>query len=160
MSEGRIDQQYKAIIRGHLEQLREKLVVALSEIASAEQPADMYLLDFEAQPGGFSDEFPVVYFPMDRYLTQLELGKPLLPEIHSTIPEAILEHNNFEAAGVDTWDVAFKVLAEWFAECWKQAGGLNCQYPAYICKHDSIGDSYDLRANRWAPYVEKWPPDD
>ncbi len=37
MSKDQLDQQYKEIIRKHLDQLREKLVEALSEIASAEQ---------------------------------------------------------------------------------------------------------------------------
>jgi hypothetical protein len=132
------------------------MIAELRPVIQAEQPPDTYLLDFEIHSDSFTDGFPIVWDPMDRDLTQLEGRTDLLSDIPFTVPSEILDSEVYEAAGINTWQIASQELVPWFGECWHNAGGLQCKYPAYICHHDDI-ESFDLRQLKWVSDDEKWP---
>jgi hypothetical protein len=155
MGKEQLTQQYKEIVRQHLDRLTNRMVAELQPIIHAKHDPDTYLLDFEVHLDGFVDGFPVVWDPMDRDLTQLAGRTELLSDIPFTIPKEVIESETYEAADVNTWDIAFGLLVAWFAECWKKAGGLGCPYPAYICRHDDI-ESFDLKRLKWVSDSEKW----
>jgi hypothetical protein len=145
-------------VQDHLSQLTDRLISELRPIVTKTQPQDTYLLDFEVHADGFGDSFPVYWDPFDAELTQLPGRTDLLADIPYTIPPEIIDSEEYDDMGIDAWNIAFRMLAPWFAECWHAAGGLDCAYPAYICQHDDV-ESFDLKQRTWISDDEKWPPE-
>ena len=145
------------LVRTELESLTGALETELTILLASPQPEETYLLDFEVHSDGFHDEFPVMMFPMDKGVGQIGSPTPLLLHARSTVPAALLDAPEYEAAGIDTRSVAFGEFVDWFAACWKRAGGNTCPYPAYICHHDDIR-SFELKRGEWINDEDgKWP---
>lgn len=72
----------------------------------------------------------------------------LLPDTEPLVPEGAIEQDGFEDAGIDTYERGGRLMAEWFGECWRTAGGESFPLPAYISLHDSV-ECYDLRTFTW-----------
>jgi hypothetical protein len=49
-----------------------------------------------------------------------------------------------------------RVLAEWFGECWHEAGGRSFPIPAYIHHHDR-SQYFRLGTKRWVKESDVWP---
>ncbi len=137
--------------RGHIERFTEPLVVALRTIVPATPPAVVKVLSFEVQADW--RDFPVYAFAMDEEALNEVYFKPpfngpVLPDLGELIPHGAIDQDQYEAAGVATFESGARVLAEWFGECWHAAGGVTFPIPAYINLHDS-SRYFDLRTRRW-----------
>lgn len=148
--------QYRQIVQSRLGALTDHLVSELAVIAQAQQPDETYLLNFEVHSDGFAEGFPVYWDPMSAELDQLDGRTDLLSELTYTLPNEVVNEGIYSESGINPWDIVFQMLVVWFGECWHEAGGIKCDYPAYICHHDDI-ESYDLRLLKWISDDEKWP---
>lgn len=155
MNEEKLKQQFVNAVRPHLERLTERLIAELQPIVCAEYPAEIRLLDFEADSTRLTDSFPVCLYLMDEEKTQIGSLLQLLADLPLTIPREVFDSQDYEAAGMDAWYLAFQELAVWFGECWRKAGGFECLYPAYICHHDDDA-AFNLKKLKWVSDREKW----
>jgi hypothetical protein len=105
--------------------------------------------------------FPVYVFAMDDESPDEVYFEPpfsgsLLPGSGELIPSGVIDQDDYETAGVATFEIGSEVLAEWFGECWHSVDGASFPLPAYINLHDS-SSYYDLRARRWVRDTDIWP---
>ena len=148
-----LEDQVLQAIRGQLAMLKTPLVAELRGVARRVMPGDTYLIDFEAHPGEFHSGFGVRWDPMDAEVTQLDGGGPLLPHVGPLVPPEVSRSRYFEQLPVAS--IAFHVLPNWFADCWSEAGGGECLYPAYLSEHDGL--AFDLTLRCWDINGERWP---
>jgi len=122
-------------------------------------PSLVKVLLFEIQ----SDwrRFPVHVFALDgaspnEVYFEAPFYAALLPEAGALIPVGAIDQDDFEVAGVATFESGARVLAEWFGECWRAAGGMEFPIPAFIHHHDR-SRYFDLRSGRWVQEADIWP---
>lgn len=80
----------------------------------------------------------------------------LLADVGKLIPTDAIDQDAYEKAGVATFESGAEVMAEWFGECWHEAGGKEFPIPVYANHHDRER-YYDLRLLRWVPDSDIWP---
>ncbi len=152
--------------RGHIERFREPVVAVLGELVATALPrgnadpdeVEFAVLSFEMQADW--RYFPVRAFAMDREcINEADgIGPPFQAQILPTsagplVPAGAIDQDEYEAAGVRTFESGARVLAEWFGECWHAAGGAAFSLPTYINLHDSSW-YFDLHARRWVKHTE------
>jgi hypothetical protein len=141
MSEN-LENECRETIARHLKDIAVELVVALRALLAAGPSGDIVALKFEYESPHFDDGFPVMYWFKDSSGSPVAVHR-LLPDLKSTIPEAVIYDPRYEAEDLDTWGIASEVFVEWFADCWEEAGGHRFCHPAHLAHHDSIY-SFDL----------------
>jgi len=133
-------------IQQHLDEYTDRLTSELSRFVLTLRHSDAYLLSFDIYSEGFSTGFPVVWRLYSRDYTELAEGPQLLQDIPFLVPSEVIDAEEYEAAEIDTWSVAFDALIAWFGGCWRDAGGLSFPYPAQIGHADDI-EAIDLENN-------------
>jgi hypothetical protein len=152
-------QAFDREFRSHLEPFTAALVSELRGITTATPPAEVKILSFEVQADW--RRFPVHAFAMDdespdEVYHEPPFYGPLLMGSGPLVPDGAIDQDAYEDAGIATFERGARVLAEWFGECWHEAGGATFPIPAYINLHDSDA-YYDLRARRWVSESDIWP---
>lgn len=163
MDEERIRAEWEEQVSRHLDRLTGRLVAGLRPIVRAEQPPGTYLIEFEAHIDGFDKGFPISCAPWeddDRPLDEYRMY--LLTDVPFIVPDEVLNVELTEHGGlarVGAWGIIFRIFASWFADCWHEAGGQGCAYPAYLVEHGGT-ESLDLKQRKWVRDSEKWPWED
>ena len=142
-----------AAVQGILKSLAAPLVAELHALIQKPMPKNTHLIDFEAHPGEFRDGFAVQWDPMDAEVTQLDGGGGLLEDAPPLLPLTLFDSEEFRQ--VESCSIAFHALPNWFAERWKEAGGSEFAYPAFLSEHDS-DLAFDLNRRLWDVQGERW----
>jgi hypothetical protein len=145
--------------RGQIERFTQPLVAALRTLVSAPVPLVVKVLAFEMHADW--RDFPVYAFAMDDEAPNQVYFEPpfngyVLPDAGELVPDAAIDQDGYEEAGVATYESGARVLAEWFGECWHAAGGATFPILAYIHLHDD-SDYFELRSRRWVQESDIWP---
>lgn len=154
--------QFRAEVQQCLEPLTAALTKELRRIAKKTLEEETHLIDFEVHSHGYPGyeeavfTFLIRWDAMDESLGQLDDGGTLLRGRGVALPRELYGAPQYQE--FDQNEAAFQVLVDWFADCWEQAGGHQCRYPAYISHHDSPV-SFDLKAKHWVRNNAKWPRD-
>jgi hypothetical protein len=104
------------------------------------------------------DEYPIQASAYNRQATEVYFKAPFYGQMiprGRLIPEGAIDQEAFENEGIATFETGAVVTAEWFGECWHQAGGKRFPVPAFIEHHDS-SEAYDLRQRRWVKDKDIW----
>jgi hypothetical protein len=123
-------------IKQHLNSVSEALVPVLRRIIGSESTAVAAALRFEFESPHFDDSFPVMYWFVDQAGYPISVHE-VLPALTQTIPESVIYDPKYEIMGLDTWAITSELFRDWFADCWKQAGGTAFPIPALLAHHDS-----------------------
>lgn len=154
--------EFDRIFGKQIERFHKPVTSALRKITGATLPPVIKILSFEMQSDWRT--FPVYLFSMDDegpnevYFDPPFNGR-VLPKSEALVPKGVIDQEAFEADGIDTFVSGARILAEWFGECWHEAGGAKFPIPAYINLHDG-SRYYDLRKLRWVRDSDTWPDQD
>lgn len=132
-----LEVECRETIAQHLKGVTVDLAAALRALLAVGPSGDVTALRFEYESPHFDDGFPVMYWFEDLAGSPIAV-RELLPDLKSTIPEAVIYDPRYEAEGLNTWAIASEVFLEWFADCWEESGGHKFCYPARLAHHDSI----------------------
>lgn len=138
--------RFRRELLARLEPMSDDLTEALREVLDRRFPARVRTMEFRVIEDDLEmdDRFPIVLdLPPDPSKTEelLETRGALCP------PEWMAKYEDEDAEGL--WrDFAAKIVAEWFAGCWAEAGGAGSTRSAFVVAQDSIR-RYDLAARRW-----------
>lgn len=158
-----IEQEFKEQVIEHLEKLSDHLKPVLKELIEYDYPDEVDTLAFEIFVDGFSSEFPVRAFFMDKdnsehfiYIDgKAEYPSPVDPDllkIDQVYPYELEEEYTNKDESLDPWQIATSELIEWFSKCWQVAGGKAFKLKANIALHDSNRE-FDLVEGKWQ---ERW----
>jgi hypothetical protein len=158
-----IEQEFKEQVIEHLEKLSDHLKPVLKELIEYDYPDEVDTLAFEIFVDGFSSEFPVRAFFMDKdnsehfiYIDgKAEYPSPVDPDllkIDQVYPYELEEEYTNKDESLDPWQIATNELIEWFSKCWQAAGGKAFKLKANIAPHDS-NHEFDLVEGKWQ---ERW----
>jgi hypothetical protein len=158
-----IEQEFKEQVIEHLEKLSDHLKPVLKELIEYDYPDEVDTLAFEIFVDGFSSEFPVRAFFMDKdnseyfiYIDgKAEYPSPVDPDllkIDQVYPYELEEEYTNKDESLDPWQIATNELIEWFSKCWQAAGGKTFKLKANIAPHDS-NHEFDLVEGKWQ---ERW----
>ena len=136
----------RAILAQHLNSVTAQLILVLQRIIGSELPEAAASLRFEYESPHFDDGFPVMYWFNDKRGFPISVQE-VLPDIDHTIPESVIYDPRYELAGLNTWALASELFVDWFADCWRDAGGLYFRLPACLAHHDSLY-AFDLILRR------------
>lgn len=150
--------EFEREFREQIEQFRPALVKQLHTLVTTEPPPEVKILSFVIFP--YWDKFPVRVFAMDDQSPDEVYFEPpfsdgILEEAGALVPRGAIDQDVYENADVDTLKTGARVLAEWFGECWQEAGGRETTLPAYIGYHDQP-ELYDLNLKKWVDESEVW----
>ncbi len=142
----------------HISRLTPALVSDLRTIVTSTPPSIVKILVFEMESDWRG--FPVHLFAMDdefpsEVYFEPPFSGPILPNSGRLIPDGAIDQDSYERDGVDTFESGARVMAEWFGECWHEAGGASFPIPASINHHDS-SRYFDLRQRRWVRESDIW----
>lgn len=152
--------EWQMIVERHFGAHRQALVAELRAIATRSYHPDVAILDFEVSyPFGIGAELGVKLFTLGRdgWLVCAEAGdgfsgsQALLADVPEVIPAAAMAPERFQAlneALEDTYELTGKALLDWFAGCWREAGGDLGRLPAFVGFADDE-ESLDLRTQNW-----------
>jgi hypothetical protein len=158
-----IEQEFKEQVIEHLEKLSDHLKPVLKELIEYDYPDEVDTLAFEIFVDGFSSEFPVRAFFMDKdnsehfiYIDgKAEYPSPVDPDllkIDQVYPYELEEEYTDNDESLDPWKIATNELIDWFSKCWQAAGGKTFKLKANIAPHDS-NHEFDLVEGKWQ---ERW----
>jgi len=158
-----IEQEFKEQVIEHLEKLSDDLKPVLKELIGYDYPEEIDTLAFEIFVDGFSSEFPVRAFFMDKdnsehfiYIDgKAEYPSPVDPDllkIDQVYPYELEEEYTIKDESLDPWQIATNTLIEWFSKCWLASGGKAFKLKANIAPHDS-NHEFDLVESKWQ---ERW----
>ncbi|RDV23866.1 hypothetical protein DXV75_17035 [Alteromonas aestuariivivens] len=140
-----IEQEFKEKVSEYLEKLSNDLCTILKELIEYNYPEEVTTLAFEIFVDGFSSEFPVRAFFMDKdnsehfiYIDgKAEYPSPVDPgllEIDHVYPYELEEEYTNKDESLDPWDIATNELIEWFSKCWLVSGGQTFNIKATIAR--------------------------
>jgi hypothetical protein len=135
------------------------LIAVLRQIVTHEYPWEVVTVNFEVFPDSWSSGFPARAFFLDesnteyfvfvegkaRYPSAVDPGLLKIPYIISHETEESFRLRN---PYLDTFTVGAEEFILWFAECWRQAGGLAFPLRATIADHDGERE-FILVTNEW-----------
>lgn len=157
----RADRQeaFEREFRGLIERHRHALVQELRTLVTTPPPPEVKVLSFEIF--SYWDVFPVQVFAMDDASPDEVYYEPpfsagILEDAGELIPDGAIDQDAYEDDGVPTFETGARALAEWFGECWHEAGGGGFPLPAYIGHHDRSAQ-YDLKGRKWVDQSDIWP---
>jgi hypothetical protein len=147
--------EFEALFRSLIERHTPALTAHLRELLRTPPPPEMEVLlfvifsewrDFPIEAGVYNREETEVYFKAPFY------GRILKRKF---IPSGAIDQAAFEDAGVATFETGAVIIAEWFGDCWHEAGGERFPVPAFIEHHDRF-EAYDLRRRCWVEDEDMW----
>lgn len=159
MKDTEVSRQFKATVRSHLDAHASDLVAVLGKLIQHPFVPEVRCVDFEVFCDGFTSGFPVRAFFLDEDNTEYFVdvgGEPTYPcsvppellEIDGIYPQEVEERVYAVDPDLDYMTLAGQVAVAWFAECWKQAGGLQFPLRATIGLHDD-SPRFDLVRQAW-----------
>jgi hypothetical protein len=158
MSKAQLVKRCQQELAPHLMQITARCVSELRAIVDGKHPPQTYLLMFVYDSMQFGREFPVRLWRFDR--AGREFGnQKLLGDVEATVPEEILSRYQSEDINPDPYRITARLFCEWFADCWLDAGGASCPFPAYLKHHDDT-TSYDLKRRRKVEFPGPRFPDE
>ncbi len=154
-----LEAEFRSAVKQHLEPLRYDLVAVLEQIIAYDYPAEVVLLAFQIFSESFTNGFPVRAFFLDSSNSEFFVERDGKADYPSPVDPGLLEINyvyssEFEAPylehfeSIDPYTLAGLELIDWFADCWKAAGGNQFSRMATIEIHDDL-DYYDLVEGVW-----------
>ena len=151
-------QEFEREFLGHIQRHRPALVRELGSLIGTPVPPVVKILHFEIF--SYWDEFPVRAFAMDDESPDEVYFEPpfssgILEGAGALIPAGAVDQDAYEDDGIATFETGATVLAEWFGDCWHEAGGARLPVPAYIGHHDRSA-RFDLRAREWVDFDDIW----
>lgn len=155
LSQAAFDREF----RGHLERFTQPLGVALRKMIATPVPAVVKVQVFEIS--SWWGRFPVQAFAMDdaspdEVYFKRPFSGAVLPGKKVLVPRGAIDQDAYERAGVATFESAAKLVAKWFHEHWRKAGGATFPIPAYI-RHSGRSRYLNLRNGRWVDGDSIWP---
>lgn len=159
---------YIGSIKDNLGKQSDLLVRNLKNIFGCSFSPDIDLLDFSAsiEPARF--ELSIIMFSMDKEANEVFYegndttvfagSEEILPEVeyHQLDDSQLDAFSEFYEQNEETLvPLEQKVFADWFSQCWAEAGGASLNLPSYFVFHDEY-KSYDLKNNQWIDDEEKW----
>ncbi len=154
-----IEQDFKEQVAAHLDKLSPDFECVLNKLIDFDYPKEVVSLEFEVFVDGFTQEFPVRAFFMDKdnsehfvYIDgKAEYPSPVDPgllEIDGVYSEELEEEYTSKDDSLDPWDIATKELIQWFSKCWLASGGAKFRLKANIAPHDS-NHEFNLINCKW-----------
>jgi hypothetical protein len=154
-----IEQEFKEQVAAHLDKLSTDLEHVLNKLIDFEYPSEVVSLEFEIFVDGFTQEFPVRAFFMDKdnsehfvYIDgKAEYPSPVDPgllDIDGVYPEELEEEYTSKDDSLDPWDIATKEIVQWFSNRWLSSGGAKFKLKANIAPHDS-NHEFNLIKSEW-----------
>jgi hypothetical protein len=125
-----LEDQFRAEVQQCLKPITAKMTKELRKISKKSLDEETYLLDFAVNSHGypgyenFDFNFLLRWDAMDEVISQLDDGGDLLGGAGVAIPKESYWAPAYQE--FDQNDAAFRVLVQWFADCWEQAGGHKC----------------------------------
>ena len=157
MSKAQLAKRCHEELAQHLRLLTDRCVGELRTIINGSHPPKTYLLMFVYDSMQFGREFPVMLWRFDRAGREFS-NRRLLADEEGTVPEEILSRYESEDITPDPYRITARLFVEWFADCWRDAGGASCTFPAYLKHHDDT-TSYDLKRRRKVEFPQPRFPD-
>jgi len=153
------ESEFQHQVVAHLQPHAVALTDALRRLVQHTYPTEVRSLEFEVFPDGFTDGWPVRAFFMDEdrteffvfnkgkaeYPSPIDPGLIALDHVYGRSLEEALEASSPDS---DYYTLAGEALIPWFADCWRDAGGLEFGLAATIALHDDIR-AFDLRRREW-----------
>jgi hypothetical protein len=154
-----IEEEFRENVAEHINRLTDDLVPVLKKLIEHDYPKEVETLAFEIFVDGFSSEFPVRVFFMDKDNSEyfiMNEGKaeypspvdPDLLDLDYVYPYELEEEYTSRDESLDPWNVATNELIEWFSKCWLSAGGKSFKLKASIAPHDS-NHEFNLKEGKW-----------
>ena len=142
------DKKFRDRVRERLEALGPSLESVLEKLITYEYLPEVFAIDFEVFSDGFTQQFPVRCFFLDRdnceffvyeggKATYPSLVDPGLLSISEVYPSEWEEELEEASSDSDPWRIATKELFTWFLARWRAAGGSTFGLAASIAHHDS-----------------------
>lgn len=158
-----LTEQFQAGVRVYLEPHSTALTQVLSRLIEYPFVPEIQHLDFEVFGDGFTQEFPVRAFFMDKNNCEYfvyEAGEakypcdinPNLLKLRQVYPVEFEEEFETQDEKFDSFTLASETLIKWFAQCWNAAGGRNFSRRAFIGMHDHP-QRFDLVHGVW---TDEW----
>lgn len=159
--------EYIGSIKTNLEKQSDVLVENLREVLGYNFSSDVALLDFSASIEPTRFELSVTMFSMDKEANEV-FSEDNDPAVFAGSAEVLpeIEYHQLNGSELDDFfdfyenneEIVFPkeqaTFTAWFSQCWKKAGGANCDLPAYFI-FDDESKSYDLKNARWIDDDEK-----
>lgn len=154
-----IEEEFRGKVAEYLDRLTDHLTSVLKKLIEYRYPIEVDMLAFEIFVDGFSSEFPVRVFFMDKdnsehfiYIDgKAEYPSPVDPsllEIDYVYPYELEEEYTGRDESLDPWGIATNELIKWFSKCWLLTGGESFRLKANIAPHDSNYE-FNLKESRW-----------
>lgn len=142
------DLKFRDQVRESLELLGPRLESVLEQLTAYPYPPEVFAIDFEVFSDGFTQQFPVRCFFMDKnnceyfvyengkatYPSPVDPGLLSIDEVYSSELEEELEEASPDS---DPWNIATEELFNWFLARWRAVGGSTFGLAATIAHHDS-----------------------
>lgn len=153
------DSEFQQRVVAHLQPHAVALTDALRRLVQHAYPTEVRSLEFEVFPDGFTSGWPVRAFFMDGDRSEVfvfengnaESPSPIDPgllDLDRVYDRALEETFEESCPDSDSYTLAGEALVPWFADCWRDAGGLEFGLGATIALHDDIR-AFDLRRREW-----------
>ena len=154
-----VAKKFKFAIRTGLRAHQDSLIAVLQQLVKQPYPPEVVAISFEVFPDSWSQGFPVRAFFLDEsnnehfvfvedeanYPSAVDPGLLTVPYIITPEAEESFHRRSPE---LDTFTLGAEEFILWFADCWRQAGGLEFALSATIADHD--GDQeFNLLTSKW-----------
>lgn len=156
-------EQYGTEIAQHLQQYSEPLIETLRNVQRYNFDEAVELVDFQAFTDPTLFSLAITMFSMDKNASEVFGNGETFAGSEEVLSEvayySLLDeqqdafYERYEEQRFD--DVEQRVISEWFAKCWEEAGGETFTLPAYFTFHDA-NQSYDLQQGQFVDSEALW----
>lgn len=152
-------EEFRREVARHLEPFSADLVGVLGKLIRSAYPPRVVRIEFDIFDDGFGRGFPVRAYFFDANYDEVFVyrdGKaeypcdvdPGLLDIPRVYPAELAERYTAADEDFDDWRAAGDTLIDWFARCWRKAGGETFTRGADIGIHDDAR-RFDLVRGAW-----------
>ncbi|WP_299443448.1 hypothetical protein [uncultured Aquimarina sp.] len=154
-----MESEFRDKVKEYLTKLNIEIEDVIKKLISFEYPNEVISLDFEVFSDGFTENFPVRVFFMDKENCEFfiynnnkaEYPSPVDPgllNIHCVYNYEFLQKFEKHDENFDSWGIATDELIKWFIIRWLNSGGEKFKLNASIKAHH-LCDKFDLIEQKW-----------
>lgn len=160
MPSNKLEVEFKNLFAKQLVTHESLVSEAIKKILKTPIPEEVKILVFETQSDW--SIIPIIAFAMDdaspdeTYFEEPFSGFLVDGGGPELVSDEAIDQDKYEDEGLDTYDIAHEVVADWFASIWAKCGGRSFGVPAYVGTHDR--DLFvDLRSGAKCRGADIWP---